>query len=192
MASPTTVERKQVRLRRRTLRDRPQDVRLFVVLLAVLFVGFLLVLRYLVSSSSSLQQQATYQTEDLIYNLTMPKTDYDRGEPIALNLTVANRSGRPLELVFDNELEVEFVVQRELNLFFVRIPLEVWRYSATRVNRPQRHNVVIMPHDKKVFRAVWDQKDARGRQVGPGNYRILGYVTSRGERHELLLRGETD
>lgn len=185
-------EKRQVRLRRRIVRDRKADIRLFAILLALVFVAFLVVLRYLVAMTQPpLADSDATQTEDLYFALRMDGRDYARGKPIGLKLSVRNTSGHPVSMGFDTDQEFDFVVQRELNLFFVRIPLEVWRYSSGRVPRNQPHTLTIMPGEEKIFRAAWNQVDGSGRQVKPGRYVISGYVNNLGERHALQIHSRT-
>lgn len=184
-----SIEKRQVRLRRRVVRDRKGELRLFAVLLALVFLGFIVVLRYLVTMTAPpLADSDAAQTEDLYFTLRMDARDYARGQPIGLQLSVRNTSGHPVSMSFDTDQEFDFVVQRELNLLFVRIPLEVWRYSGNKVARKQPHSLTIMPGEEKIFRAKWNQVDGSGRQVKPGRYVISGYVNNLGERHALQIQ----
>lgn len=184
-----SIEKRQVRLRRRVVRDRKGELRLFAVLLALVFIAFIVVLRYLVTMTAPpLADSDAAQTEDLYFTLRMDARDYARGQPIGLQLSVRNTSGHPVSLSFDSDQEFDFVVQRELNLLFVRIPLEVWRYSGSKAPRKRPHTLTIMPGDEKIFRAKWNQVDGSGRQVKPGRYVISGYVNNLGERHALQIQ----
>lgn len=184
-----SIEKRQVRLRRRVVRDRKGELRLFAVLLALVFLGFIVVLRYLVTMTAPpLADSDAAQTEDLYFALRMDARDYARGQPIGLQLSVRNTSGHPVSMSFDTDQEFDFVVQRELNLLFVRIPLEVWRHSGNKVARKQPHSLTIMPGEEKIFRAKWNQVDGSGRQVKPGRYVISGYVNNLGERHALQIQ----
>lgn len=184
-----SIEKRQVRLRRRVVRDRKGELRLFAVLLALVFLGFIVVLRYLVTMTAPpLADSDAAQTEDLYFTLRMDSRDYARGQPIGLQLSVRNTSGHPVSMSFDTDQEFDFVVQRELNLLFVRIPLEVWRYSGNKVARKRPHALTIMPGEEKIFRAKWNQVDGSGRQVKPGRYVISGYVNNLGERHALQIQ----
>lgn len=184
-----SIEKRQVRLRRRVVRDRKGELRLFAVLLALVFLGFIVVLRYLVTMTAPpLADSDAAQTEDLYFTLRMDARDYARGQPIGLQLSVRNTSGHPVSMSFDTDQEFDFVVQRELNLLFVRIPLEVWRHSGDKVARKRPHTLTIMPGEEKIFRAKWNQVDGSGRQVKPGRYVISGYVNNLGERHALQIQ----
>lgn len=187
--SSPSIEKRQVRLRRRVVRDRKGELRLFAVLLALVFLGFIVVLRYLVTMTAPpLADSDAAQTEDLYFTLRMDARDYARGQPIGLQLSVRNTSGHPVSMSFDTDQEFDFVVQRELNLLFVRIPLEVWRHSGDKVARKRPHTLTIMPGEEKIFRAKWNQVDGSGKQVKPGRYVISGYVNNLGERHALQIQ----
>ena len=99
-----------------------------------------------------------------------------------------NYSGQPVALSFDTDQEFDFLVQRQIKLFFVRLPLEVWSYWAGRTPRPQPHTLTILPGEEKIFRASWNQVDNEGKQVKPGRYAISGYVNNLGERHALQIQ----
>lgn len=185
-AAPT--QNRQVRLRRVT-RNHKGDFRLFAALLALVFLGFLLILRYMAGMlSPPVATSDSARTAELFYTLRMDGRDYARGQPVGLELAVKNITGHPVSMSFDTDQEFDFVVQSELNLLFVRLPREVWRWSTGRTARPKPHTITILPGRTRVFRARWNQVDAAGRQVKPGRYLISGYVNDRGERHALQIQ----
>ena len=184
-----SAEKRQVRLRKRVVRDRQADMRLFALVLALAFVAFLILLRSLFAGTQAhLAESDAARTEDLYFTLRIEDRSFAKGQPIGLKLSVRNTSGQPVSLPFDTDQEFDFVVQRQLNLFFVRLPLEIWRHSAGRPPRPNPHSLMIMPGEERIFRASWKQVDNSGRQVRPGRYIISGYVNNSGERHSLHIQ----
>ncbi len=195
MAEPSEVapatETRQVRLRKRVVRDRQADLRSFALLLAVVSIAILVLLRYLVASTQSmLAKSDAAQTEDLYFTLRIAEEDrsYARGQSIGLKLSVRNTSGNTVYLPFDTDQEFDFQVKRQINLFFVRLPIEVWRYTAGKTPRIDPHRLTILPSEEKIFRASWKQVDNAGHQVSPGRYMISGYVNHSGKKHSLEIQ----
>jgi hypothetical protein len=184
-----SAEKRQIRLRKRVVRDRQADMRLFALVLALAFVAFLILLRSLFAGTQAhLAESDAARTEDLYFTLRIEDRSFAKGQPIGLKLSVRNTSGQPVSLPFDTDQEFDFVVQRQLNLFFVRLPLEIWRHSAGRPAQPNPHSLMIMPGEERIFRANWKQVDNSGHQVRPGRYIISGYVNNSGERHSLHIQ----
>ncbi len=189
-ATPAT-ETRQVRLRKRVVRDRQADLRSFALVLAIGSIAILVLLRYLVSSTQFLLAKSdAAQTENLYFTLRIAEVDrsYAKGQPIGLKLSVRNTSGHTVYLPFDSDQEFDFQVKRQINLFFVRLPIEVWRYTAARTPKPQPHSLMILPSEEKIFRARWPQVDNAGQQVRPGRYVISGYVNHSGNKQALEIQ----
>ncbi|MEW6279584.1 MAG: BsuPI-related putative proteinase inhibitor [Candidatus Eremiobacterota bacterium] len=158
----------------------------------MIFIAFMVILRHLViSKQNQLGVSAGHLTKDLYYKLQIDRATFSRGEPIRVQLSVKNISDKPVTLKFDTTLEFDFVIQRELNMLFVDVPLDVWKYSAKSVPAPRPHVVTIPPGQEKVFTAMWDQRDSSGNPVKPGRYIITGTLNAVDRMESLRVRGET-
>ena len=74
-ATPAT-ETRQVRLRKRVVRDRQADLRSFALVLAIGSIAILVLLRYLVSSTQFLLAKSdAAQTENLYFTLRIAEVD---------------------------------------------------------------------------------------------------------------------
>ncbi len=189
------VEARKVRLKRK-LRPKPvnkfRQRALFVFLLLSAVVIFMVTIRYMVQrEESKLNKTATLRSRGLQFKLQMNKTRYLKGEPVDVQLVVTNVSGSPIALVFDFNLEFDFLVQREVNLLFVKVPMNVWRYSSQKVPIASPHTVVLEPGQDRVFKGTWDQRDFRGRIVSSGRYIITGFLKAKDRSESLQIRGET-
>lgn len=162
----------------------------FVVLLVLVIIGFVFAIRFFLKMEEPLNKTARLKTRSLLFTMRMQDTRYSIGEPIHLLLEVRNISPKPIMLKFNESLEYDFLVQKEVNLLFVRIPMSVWRFSAAQAVSKKKHTITLQPQEVKVFKAVWHQKDFRNRQVGTGLYIIKGTINIAGKNTELQMRGK--
>lgn len=102
----------------------------------------------------------------LLYTLTTDRRTYRRGDPVRITLTKRNVTNRAIVLRYRTSQRFDFVVRRGREL--------VWRWSDGRVFAQTTATVRLAPGESQVFRATWDQRDTRGRQVSPGIYTIEG------------------
>ncbi|MDQ7824830.1 MAG: BsuPI-related putative proteinase inhibitor [Candidatus Eremiobacteraeota bacterium] len=179
------------RFRKKVERDPRKEIALFVILIVVILLAFMGALRYFVVKSSVLTTRVDRKVRNLSFSLKMEKEVYYAGDDVKLRLGVKNLSDKPVYLEFPTNLEADFLVQREQDLFFVKIPFDVWKYSAKvgQVNTP--HTVKIEGGREKVFTGIWDQSDFEGKPVVPGKYRITGSIDTKNFKIKLFLRGET-
>lgn len=184
---------KPVRLRQRhgVTADRKADVRYLAVVLAVLFVGFLLITRYAVTiNKPTIGSHQARESSSLYYALRIENRNPDTRGPVGLQFSVYNKSGHTIALGFEPGPKFDFIAQKRVNLFFFDVPLEVWRYSK-RNNKfvtDEPDSIDIMPGEEKVFRGEWDLKDSDGIDVDPANYTLTGYINTVGGSHALEVR----
>lgn len=184
---------KKVRLKRRIPQNTKHQMRYFVAILAIVFVMFILVLRYLVwARQSDLGVSAGHEANGLFYKLEIERATFSRGEPIKVQLSVQNMSDKAVTLQFADSLEFDFIVQREVNMLFVDVPMDVWKFSAKNVPQPKPHAIVVPPGEKKVFSAMWDQTDSAGNPVKSGRYIITGTLNAIDRTESLRVRGQTN
>lgn len=181
-----------IKIKRRVRRDPKKEIITFVVLLVIVIITFIFGLRYFLKMDEPLTKTAKVQTRTLLFTMRMKETRYKLGEPIELILEVRNISPKPVVLEFENSLEFDFQVQKEMNLFFAKIPMNVWRYSTRYPGKPTNHTITIQPQEVRTFTAEWDQKDYRYKQVKAGSYIITGSINTVGMNTELQMRGRME
>jgi hypothetical protein len=178
-------------LRRRVVRDPKKEIASFAITLVIIFALFFAVLNYLVALEHPPTSSASLRSFPLEYFLWMPQTNYREGQAVPLNLSVTNVSSKDVVLRFEQDLEFDFVVQRELNMIFVSVPLDVWRYSASHPPGKEVHQRILKPKQSLTYQAEWPQVNAKGEKVGTGRYLIMGMVLAGKERQVLQIRGRT-
>ncbi len=181
-----------MRVKKRVKRNIKKEILTFVLLLLLVVVAFFVSIKYYVAYKEPLIKSAHEKTNTLLYGIRMGKTRYAKGEPIELILEVRNISNKPVMLKFDESLEYDFIVKKEKNFFFVKVPMVVWRYSGTVGSRKEKHTVTLQPQEVRQYKAIWDQKDFNGKQVTSGTYIITGIVNTAGHSTELQLRGRME
>lgn len=174
------------------IRDPKKEALVFVITIVGLILVFMIVLRYFVIRTSPLRANADKRVENLYFSLKMEKTAYSQGEPINLQLGVVNTSSKPVKLEFPTSLDCDFIVEREYDFFFVKIPSPIWKYSAQVGELQRDHSVTINPGQVKIFRATWNQNDFNGQPVKPGRYRITGVMNTKNFKVSLILRSESE
>jgi hypothetical protein len=179
-----------LKIKRHIKRDPRKETITFAIVLVIALGLFIYAINYFLSQQSQLSKESTYKTKDLLFTIRMKETSYSVGQPIDLTMEVRNISNDPVVMKFDNNLECDFFVQKEVNLLFAKVPMGVWRYSASIGMKPQRHSITLQPQETKLYNAKWDQKDFNGRQVKPGNYIIAGAINIAGQNTQLEMRGK--
>lgn len=186
---------KKVRLKRRiaTNKDTRYQVPLFFGIVVVLLIAFMAAIFFIQKSrDAKLGTNAELNSDDLFFRLQIERATFSRGEPIKVRLSVTNVGTKPITLQFANSLEFDFVIQQEVNMLFVEVPMDVWKYSAKSVPQPKPHAIVVPPGQEKVFTALWDQTDSAGNPVKPGRYIITGTLTAIDRTESLRVRGQTN
>ena len=180
-------------LKKRVVRDPRRETITFVLALVVIAIVFLAVMNWLVALFYPPVSSTEMQAGPLQFSLRMPKTNYREGEPVPLELTMTNTSKEAVTLRFDQGNEYDFVVQKDLNLIVLTVPMLVWTWSGSHASSQAAHRKVLDPGKSMVYKAEWPQVDSRGDAAGPGRYVILGTVNLAGkDRQTLKLRGRSD
>lgn len=170
----------------KTIVDSKQSLRTLVVMLAVLFIGFLAIIRYTNANNNSQGESVTSESGGLYCGLRI----YDNGsdKPIGLQMSLYNMSGHRMALKFTKSPMLDFVVQRPVHLLFSTVPMEVWRYS-TKHNRyaftTDEAVMEIMPGEEKVVHGEWDRTDNEGDPIGADKYVITGFINIDGASRAL-------
>jgi hypothetical protein len=91
---------------------------------------------------------------------------FARGEAIGLALVARNAGGTPLRLDFASARTHDFAVADAAGH-------EVWRWSRGRLFAQALSQIELGPGESRRFEATWHQRDASGRPVPPGRYRVV-------------------
>ena len=176
-------------LTRRVIVNKKKQLLVFATTIVVMVAIFFAVLNYFLA----LQRPPTSSTEltvgSLRYSLEMPRTHFGDGEDVTVRMTIKNVGSQEIKLSFASQLEFDLIVQRDINLIFATVPLNIWIYSACHPNQLKAHVLVLKPQQTHSFVASWPQVDAHGDKVSPGRYLLTGVLNTEGSRQSLQLRG---
>ncbi|MBQ7568238.1 hypothetical protein IJT17_05465 [bacterium] len=170
-----------------TIVDSKRDLRMVVIVMAVLFVGFLGIIRFASSSNKPTQGESASSESGGLYTC-LRIYDSEPGKPIGLQMSLYNMSGHRIALKFTKSPALDFIVQRPVHLFFRTVPMEVWRYSSHNnrfVFTEKETNIEIMPGEEKVFHGEWNRVNNDGQPVGASRYVITGYINIDGGTRSL-------
>lgn len=177
-------------LKRRVVRDPKKEAITFGLILLVAVGIFFAVLNYRTRHSYQASTETVAGT--LHYSLHMPATSFAEGQDIPIQLTVRNIGNEPVVLKFDQELEFDVIVKRDVNMLFATVPFDVWKYSASHpgaANKP--HERVLKPGGTLTYNVAWPQVDANNEKVAEGRYTIVGVLNQAGSKTLLQLSGGT-
>ena len=97
--------------------------------------------------------------------LRLNKVAYTTGEPVEITLPLSNPATSVVKLQFPTGQLYDFIVSRDGQF--------VWQWSMGRAFTQAFTALILMPRESKVFTERWDQQDARGRTVSPGEYEMV-------------------
>jgi Intracellular proteinase inhibitor len=91
------------------------------------------------------------------------------GAPVPIAIRIGNTTARPIELHLQGRTVVfDLIVSREDAVVWRRLEGE----SVTAILQLR----MLAPGEVLELKDTWQQKDGRGRQVGPGEYSVTGVV----------------
>lgn len=175
-------------LRRRVIVNKKKQLITFAVTLVVIVAAFFAILNYFVHLQQPPTSSAEHTVGTLRYSLDMPRANFG-SEDVVVRLSVKNTGDRDVKMVFTNELEFDLIVQKEINLVFVTIPLDIWIYSSCHQNLPKPHVLTLKSQETKTYEASWPQVNSKGDKVSPGRYILTGVLDVEHHRQALVLRG---
>ncbi|MBQ7502951.1 hypothetical protein IJT93_09650 [bacterium] len=180
----------RVRKSGRNLQDNSASVKLVITVLGVLFVLFMILMHYSLSSGTNLNANEANQSSDGLYYTMKISSRHSPKDPIMLLMSITNTSPVPKTLNFDKDTQVDFIIQNRVNLFFEYLPIEVWRYSKSKnayINN--QRSLTILPNEERVFPVKWNQIDNEGNRVQSGRYIITCQVNTTGGARNLKIGG---
>lgn len=178
---------KDVQIKRLDTPSRYRGLKVVLLLLGIV-VLWIFLMNYLSTYVHRPKDTDTHRVAGgLDYELRIDKSTYGVGQPIRLRLIVRNVSPDAVVLHFPSTQRYNFAVKRDLDFIFFHFPVDVWQSSYGRISHPVKNTLVLKPHEEKIFEEVWNQKDARGKQVSPGRFIISAWLTISGEKTILEL-----
>lgn len=103
--------------------------------------------------------------------VTTDKPRYAPGQPVALAFTITNPTKKPAVYNFSTGQQFDFSVVGPKGA-------KVWTWSQGRMFTQALSRLTFAPGEKRVFRAVWNGRDAQGKPVTPGVYTVNARLTS--------------
>src|SRR2546428_14145174 len=97
--------------------------------------------------------------------LRLNKDAYTAGEPVQITLTLHNPATTAVKFQFPTGQMYDFIVSRNGHF--------IWRWSLGRAFTQAFTALILAPGESKVFTERWDQRDARGRVVSPGEHEMV-------------------
>ena len=97
--------------------------------------------------------------------LRLNKATYAAREPIEITLTLSNPGTSAVKFQFSTGQMYDFILSRDGQF--------VWQWSLGRAFTQAFTALILAPRESKVFTERWDQRDARGRAVSPGEYEMV-------------------
>lgn len=163
----------------------------FLILIGMIFVVFVAVMNLLSSYLHPLTVSTSLRREGVLYELKTDRLAYRRQQPIQVRLLVKNEGGTPIVFKFPTTQQYNFKVMKEYDFLFFRFNLDIWSSSYGRKYQQTATKLVIPPNETRIFSDVWSQRNAKGEFVPSGRYLIVAYLTTEGEKTELILRTKT-
>jgi len=115
--------------------------------------------------------------------LRLNKVAYTVGEPVEITLTLSNPAMSVAKFQFPTGQMYDFIVSRDGQF--------VWQWSLGRAFTQAFTALILAPRESKVFTERWDQRDARGRTVPPGEYEIVAVFPAGDVEVTVPARPET-
>jgi hypothetical protein len=117
---------------------------------------------------------------NLIQGVKADKPAYSLGEKIAFQFALRNDSNQAITYKFSSS--------KQFDLWVTRGGEESYRLSRNRMYAQVITYVALKPGETKTYCAQWDQKDIKGKQVGPGAYTIYAQLTPTGNKPPTSTR----
>lgn len=180
----------RVRKSGRNLQDNSASVKLVITVLGVLFVLFMILMHYSLSSGTNLNANEANQDSGGLYYTMKISNRHSAKDPFMLLMSITNTSPVPKTLNFDKETQVDFIIQNRVNLFFEQLPIEVWSYSKSKnAYKNNQRSLTILPNEERVFPVKWEQIDNEGNRVQSGKYIITCQINTTGGARNLKIGG---
>ena len=119
--------------------------------------------------------QPDFETRLVLKNSAGDETlEFHAGETITFVVTLTNRASVPRTLTFPTSQTHDCIVSAADHK-------EVWRHSSGRMFAQVITELTLKPGESRAYTATWNQTDARGKPVPPGEYEAAGLVNGRAQ-----------
>ena len=108
--------------------------------------------------------------DNLMQGVKCEKPGYGLGEKIVCQYSVRNEGSLPVVYSFPSAKQFDLWVTRGDDV-------ELFRLSKNKVYAQVLTRFALAPGETKTFCAEWNQKDIKGKQVGPGTYKVYARLT---------------
>lgn len=116
--------------------------------------------------------------------LTVPAGQIDRDEPIRFDVTVTNKSNRPVTIPFQSGQQFDIQVLQEGRV--------VWTWSHGRAFPQIVQSMTLGPGQSKQFSGRWDLHSERGNLIAPGRYLVRARLTPSFDQPEISVEDRID
>lgn len=116
--------------------------------------------------------------------LTVPDGQIDRDTPVRFDVTVTNKSDRPVTIPFRSGQYFDIEVTQEGRT--------VWTWSHGRAFPQMVSSITLGPGQSKQFTGRWDLQSERGNLVAPGRYRVHARLTPSFQQPEISVEDRID
>jgi hypothetical protein len=127
---------------------------------------------------------------DLIQGLKADKPSYELGSKIRFEYAVRNDSNQAIVY--------SFPTAKQFDIWVMCDGKECFRLSKRMFYAQMLTSLALRPGEIKTYCGEWDQKDASGKQIGPGTYTVYAQLTPSGKppprvtgRVQIGTRGAT-
>ena len=115
--------------------------------------------------------------------LRLNKAAYMAKEPVEITLTLHNPATSAVKFQFPTGQMYDFIVSRDGHF--------IWQWSLGRAFTQAFTALILAPGESKVFTERWDQRDAQGRVVSPGEYEMVAVFLAGDVEVAVPARPET-
>ena len=114
-----------------------------------------------------------FETHVVLKNVAGEETrEFRMGETITFVVTIRNRADAPRTLTLSTSQTHDCLVETAEHK-------EIWRLSSGRMFAQIITGLTLKPGESRTFTGAWNQTDAKGRPVPPGDYGAVGLVPCR-------------
>ena len=163
----------------------------FFLGLAIILVLFVIVVRGVLGARENQARQSVREFGGLKVSLNINKLEFAPGEKVRVCFAIKNVSRKKLRLDFPDNNEFDILVQRDINLLLLNLPLNVWERSIFRLSSPRLHHCWLNPGEQRVYSSIWDQTNFQGQMVAPGRYLITAILRMTNARVVLSVKETT-
>ncbi|MCE5324101.1 hypothetical protein LLG46_12415 [bacterium] len=132
-----------------------------------------LITAFIVLGSTSIPAHEAYPS-GLLQGVKTSADSYAVSAPVEFTFVVRNTTDKPITYTFPSS--------KQFDLWITLSDREIYTLSKHRVYLQMLTSLTLQPDEVKTFTATWDQKDDKGKAVGPGTYAVSVQLTPNGDK----------